>query len=69
MPTPNKRKEKKKVHRVPLARLLIGAIGIVLLWRGIWDFAKDVPILEEPIVSVVIGLLLLYFSHEYYREL
>src|SRR3989338_3920542 len=69
MPIPNKRKQQRKKHRVPLARILIGAIGIILLWRGVWDFVRDVPIIEDPIVSIVIGLLLLYISHEYYREL
>ncbi len=66
MPIP---KKEKNVHRIPLSRILIGAIGIVLVWRGIWDFAKEVPVIKEPIVSIVIGLFLLYISHEYYREL
>ncbi len=60
---------KKKPHRVPLARILVGAIGVILLWRGVWDFVKEVPVIQEPLVSVAVGLLLLYFSHEYYREL
>lgn len=69
MPIPNKRKQSRKIHRVPLARILIGAIGIILVWRGVWDFVREIPVIEDPIVSIVIGFLMLYFSHEYYREL
>jgi len=41
---------------------LLGATGIIFFWRGIWEGFGALPILEEPFVSLFIGLAILTFS-------
>lgn len=43
-------------HPIPYA--LIGGIGIVLFWKGVWETAEYFPVLFGP-VSIVIGTLIL----------
>jgi hypothetical protein len=38
---------------------LIGAIGMIIFWRGIWDLSYEIPILSHPLVSIVVGLVIL----------
>lgn len=62
-----KRKEKKRLKRAIL--LLIGAMGIIVFWRGVWTLADTTPVIKDPFVSVTIGVILLLISHQWYREL
>jgi hypothetical protein len=38
---------------------LIGGIGMIVFWRGIWDLTYVIPVVENPVVSIVIGLFLM----------
>ncbi len=50
-------KIRKRLSRKPLIYALVGSIGIILLWRGIWMLADA---LNMPgWVSTVLGLLIL----------
>lgn len=49
--------------------LVIGSLGIIIFWRGIWTVADYTPIIENPVVSIILGLILLIISHQWYREL
>ena len=60
-------KAKKKTKKAIL--LLIGALGIILFWRGIWTLADYSPIIQNPSVSIIIGVILLVISHQWYREM
>jgi spore maturation protein SpmA len=62
-----KARNKKKTMKAIL--LLVGALGIILFWRGIWTFADQAHIIQDPLISVVIGVILLIISHQWYREL
>ncbi len=45
----------------PILYALIGAIGIVLVWKGIWEVAELFPVLHGP-GSVVLGLAILLLT-------
>ncbi len=44
-------------HR-PVLYALIGAVGIILVWKGVWETAELIPILHGP-MSIVVGVLIL----------
>lgn len=46
------------LSRHPITYALISAVGIVLLWKGVWEIAELFPILHG-VGSVVAGLVLL----------
>lgn len=41
---------------------LIGVIGIVLFWAGLWDGVGNLWFLQNPLVSLIAGLLILASS-------
>lgn len=42
----------------PIIYSLIGSVGIVLIWKGIWEWAAEFPILFGP-ASILLGVLIL----------
>jgi hypothetical protein len=42
----------------PILYSFIGAVGIILLWKGVWETAELFPILFGP-VSVIVGTIIL----------
>ncbi len=49
------------LSRHPISYALIGAIGIILLWKGVWEMAEAVPILFG-LGSVLLGLAILLLT-------
>jgi spore maturation protein SpmA len=64
MPRKHKKEKAKKA-----ILLLVGALGIIVFWRGIWSLADNLPVIEDPFISIIIGVILLVISHQWYREL
>lgn len=50
-------KIRKRLSRYPILYALIGSIGIVLLWRGVWMIADDLGI--SALVSAIFGIIIL----------
>lgn len=52
--------DKIRAHlsRYPLIYALIGGVGVVLFWRGVWNIADGYPFLTGP-VSALIGVTIL----------
>lgn len=48
--------------------LLVAGTGIVLFWRGIWHLADITPVVENPFVSLFLGLLILTITGFIWRE-
>lgn len=51
-------KIRRKLSRRPVVYALIGSIGIILLWRGVWLTADQFVFMTGP-VSMIIGILIL----------
>lgn len=49
------------LSHAPIAYALIGAVGIILLWKGVWEVAELVPALHG-FGSVVLGIVILLAS-------
>jgi len=47
---------------------LLAVIGVVFFWRGAWMVMDITPIVENPFVSIAIGLAIMTFSGVIYRE-
>ncbi|MDI6717533.1 MAG: hypothetical protein QMD86_00555 [Patescibacteria group bacterium] len=50
-------KVREKLSRKPILYALVGSIGIILLWRGVWHLADDVGMSSW--ISVISGILIL----------
>jgi hypothetical protein len=47
-------------HR-PVLYALIGAVGVILVWKGVWETAEFFPVLHGP-MSVLLGVLILLLT-------
>jgi hypothetical protein len=47
-----------RLSRRPVLYALIGAIGIILVWKGVWETAAYFPLLSGPL-SFFLGLIIL----------
>lgn len=54
-------KIRAKLSRVPILYAIVGGIGVVLFWKGIWEFAELFPVLHG-IGSIVLGTFILLAS-------
>lgn len=50
-----------KLSRHPIIYAFVGAIGIVLVWKGVWETAEIFPILYGP-ASFALGVIILLLS-------
>ncbi len=46
-----------KLSTTPLLYALIGGVGVVLFWRGVWHIADDISL--GSVLSIVIGTIIL----------
>jgi hypothetical protein len=53
-------KVKGKLSHYPILYALIGGIGVVLFWRGVWHIADDVSM--GSVISLIIGSIMLLIS-------
>lgn len=56
--------DKIRAHlsRYPIAYALIGGIGIVLFWRGVWHTADELPFISNSWASIVVGSAILLLT-------
>ncbi len=59
----DKLEDKVRAHlsRTPILYAFVGAVGIILLWKGIWETAEYYPILDGP-GSTILGTAILLAS-------
>jgi len=53
-------KIRAKLSHTPLIYALIGGVGVVLFWRGVWHIADEINI--SSIISILIGSVILLLS-------
>lgn len=58
----DKLEDKIRAHlsRHPIGYALIGAVGIILFWRGVWHMADDINM--NSVVSTIIGAIILLMT-------
>ncbi len=50
-----------RLSRYPIVYALIGGIGVILFWRGVWHTADYFPSLNGP-VSTIVGIVILFMT-------
>jgi hypothetical protein len=58
-------KVRGKLSEYPILYAFIAGTGIILIWRGIWHTADVTPILENGIISLIVGTILLLITGAY----
>lgn len=53
---------RRRLRRRPFVFAIIGGTGVVLFWRGVWHIADITPVLENPFVSLITGIGILFVS-------
>jgi hypothetical protein len=53
-------KTRAKLSRAPLVYALVGSIGVILFWRGLWHLADDLSL--NSVLSILIGLIILLMT-------
>ena len=54
-------------HKIIFA--LVGVVGIILVWRGIWTLVDTTPFFNTPIISIIAGLFLVAISGLFFKLL
>ena len=47
---------------------LLGMMGVIFFWSGVWDGLGNIGWLKHPLVSLLVGLVLLAFSPLLFKE-
>ena len=53
-------KTRSKLSRAPLLYALVGGIGVILFWRGIWHMADNLSV--GAVTSTIIGAIILLIT-------
>jgi hypothetical protein len=56
----------KRRHRIIFAMLVF--IGAVFLWYGIWTIISEVPVINNPYISTILGMIILLATGMYYNN-
>jgi hypothetical protein len=51
-------KVRNRLSHYPILYAMVGAVGIVLVWKGVWESAEHFPILYGP-ASILLGTAIL----------
>jgi len=54
-------KVRSQLSHYPILYALVGAVGIILVWKGVWESAEHFPILYGP-VSILVGTAILLMT-------
>ncbi len=55
----------RKISKHRLIFALVVTVGTVLIWRGIWHSADELPIISSAVVSLVVGIGILWLVKKY----
>ena len=54
-------------HKIIYGTLVF--LGVVLIWYGLWDIVGMIPILKNPYVATVAGIIILALTGTFYKKL
>lgn len=63
-----KKFEKFRLHH-KIIFSVIGIIGVVAIWRGIWTLLDLTPFVAHPLVAIIIGLILVAAASGFFFKL
>lgn len=55
-------KVRGQLSRSPILYAIVGGVGIVLFWRGVWHSADSIPYLSNSWVSTLVGSIILLLT-------
>lgn len=58
-------KEFRERYRITFT--LIGVVGIILIWRGVWTIVDTLPYVNNPFLSLLIGFIFVAVSGIFFR--
>lgn len=61
-------KRKRFVRRLAKHKFLfsmVASLGVVLVWRGLWDVTAELPVLKDSLVALLIGFAIIWFLEKY----
>ena len=57
----------RKHHKIIFS--LIGAVGAIMVWRGVWNLVDTAPFVNAPAISIILGLFLVAISGFFFKLL
>ncbi len=63
---PFHRQKKPVWYRV---RLIAAAVGVILMWYGVWELLYTIPIIGQPLIALILGLAILIASGLFYDRI
>jgi hypothetical protein len=64
--------KKKKFSLLPEKRIvltLLGTVGVVFVWRGIWNFLDSLSFLNDPNLSLGIAIVIIVVAVLYFKKI
>ncbi len=61
-------KRKRFVRKLAKHKFLfsmVASLGVVLVWRGLWDVTAELPVLKDSLVALLIGFAIIWFLEKY----
>ncbi len=55
----------RKISKHKFLFTIIFTLGIVLVWRGLWNFTESIPFLKNSVVSLLVGFSILWLIEKY----
>ena len=55
----------RKISKHKFLFTIIFTLGIVLVWRGLWNFTETIPFLKNSVVSLLVGFSILWLIEQY----
>ena len=44
---------------------ILVSLGVVLVWRGIWDITSVMPVLKDSFVALIVGFAILWYLEKF----
>lgn len=64
-----KKFRKRLKYRHQVLYILIGFIGAVMAWKGLWSLLDQIPLLENKLICFIGGILILIVTGAFFREM
>ncbi len=54
---------KSRKHKIAVQIIIV--LAIVMVWRGLWDLFDQLPVISSAIISLILGLFLLWIFNRF----